>query len=555
MKIIELKIKTPQGECIRKLSFEENGASFIYADIQEPKNDGATINSLGKTLLLKFIDYIFGAKEDSKIIKKEIHNYKLEAIVLIDNKRSNITRILGNSNEIYIDGTKYKLDDYKKYFGIKRNLYSKQLILEKKSMEISYNKYPNKNDVISCLELLGLLDLLKETDDIYELQDRITNLKKSKKELISFYDNIDIKHIDKEVYFINKNVISMTKELGKIEKKIKNIEISNIQKNIVKEYADKSKKLKKIKWIYEKNRLECERLIEFIENSNKIDVSSKHLLTIFKKAQQEVPEMVQKSIQEVEIFHKKVYEERKEFLSQRKDEIQLEMILLKNNSELLSAEINKIGKIISMNQVYQESIELYKKYNTDLQELIYKQGKLSQISQLQNCIEIETEKLGTSFDKANKTRVKYDDLVQKYRDFIFDITKKLYDKVVNSYFDIKVRKNHLKTRPVVFEFTLSGDTGEGVSEVKKNLMDYLIFRYNTYSEIMIQDSSCYNGSDPRQVVGLLTQLKKIAEESNKQVIVAINKYQLYGYENAISMVAENSVITLAEKDTLLKIQF
>ncbi len=30
-----------------------------------------------------------------------------------------------------------------------------------------------------------------------------------------------------------------------------------------------------------------------------------------------------------------------------------------------------------MNEVYQESIELYEKYNTDLQDLKYKQGKLS----------------------------------------------------------------------------------------------------------------------------------------------------------------------------------
>ena len=68
MKILNLKILNPLDEVIRNIDFEENGISFIYGDIQEPTNKKATINSLGKTLLLKFLDYILGAKEDVKSI-------------------------------------------------------------------------------------------------------------------------------------------------------------------------------------------------------------------------------------------------------------------------------------------------------------------------------------------------------------------------------------------------------------------------------------------------------------------------------------------------------
>jgi uncharacterized protein YydD (DUF2326 family) len=60
MKILELKIKNSSGEIIRDIEFSEIGISFIFGDILEPKNLGGTINSLGKTLLLKCIDYIFG---------------------------------------------------------------------------------------------------------------------------------------------------------------------------------------------------------------------------------------------------------------------------------------------------------------------------------------------------------------------------------------------------------------------------------------------------------------------------------------------------------------
>jgi len=555
MKILELKIKNALGEVKREISFDEVGVSFIYGDIQDPKNLGATINSLGKTLLLKCIDYIFGANKDSRIIKEAIHNYRLEALVLHNGKRFNIHRILGNSDEIYINNTPYSLTDYKNYFGIKRSLYSKQFILSKKSTEISYGTNPSKDDVISCLELLDLLDMLDAINNIYKSQDKISKLKDNKKEMVSFYGNFDIKQIDEEIYFIDKEVERVTAELKRISQKIKSIEISDIQRNIVEEYAEKSKQLKNLKIKYEQNRLECERLMQFIENSNKIDISSEHILVIFKKAQQEVPEMVQRSIQEVEEFHKKVYEERKEFLSHKIDVIQLEMNLLNDKMESLSTEIDKIGAVISTNEVYQESIELYGKYNTDLQDLKYRQGKLSQVKEIDNSIEEEDTNLSNSFNHANQIRKKYEELVQKYRDFIFGITKEIYDNDVNSYFDIKVRQKHLKNRPVFFEFTLKGDAGEGVSEVKKNLMDFLICRYSTCQEMMIQDSSCYNGIDPRQVVGMLTQLNKIAEESDKQIIIAINKYQLGDYENVIKMVEKNSVITLAEKNNLLGFEF
>lgn len=75
MKILKLVIKDPDEKILRDVDFKENGISFIYGDIKEPDNKTSTINSLGKTLLLKFIDYILGAKVDQKIVKKDVYSY------------------------------------------------------------------------------------------------------------------------------------------------------------------------------------------------------------------------------------------------------------------------------------------------------------------------------------------------------------------------------------------------------------------------------------------------------------------------------------------------
>ena len=69
---------------------------------------------------------------------------------------------------------------------------------------------------------------------------------------------------------------------------------------------------------------------------------------------------------------------------------------------------------------------------------------------------------------------------------------------------------------------------------------------------MIQDSSCYNGIDPRQIVGMLAQLNNISEISRKQIIVSINKYQLGNYDSVIKEVEEKSSIILSENHKLLE---
>ncbi|MBI0153770.1 DUF2326 domain-containing protein [Gilliamella sp. W8128] len=555
MKILKLKIKTPKDEIIKEIKFYQSGVSYIYGDIKYPEKLGATINSLGKTLLLKFIDYIFGANEDKKVIKEAINGYKLEAIVLHNFKEFKVTRILGNPDSIYINNENVTLTDYKKHFSIRRSLYNKQLILNKKSTEISYITHASKDDVISCLELLGLSDILDKIDNIYKSQDRIQELKKNKKELISFYGEVDVKQIDEQIYFIDKEVERLDIDLEKIAQNIKSIEISDIQKNIVDEYSLKSNQLKKLKTEYEIKKFECERLDQFIEDSNKVDISSKHLLAIFEKAKQEVPEMVKRNFHEVEEFHKSVYEERKEFLNQKKDKILLEMGLLNNDIEQLSNEIDSIGAIISKNEIYQESIGLYEKYSKELQELKYKQGKLSQVKSIDNEIFNENANLSNFFNEAIQLRKNHENLIITYRNFIFDIVKTIYTNDVTSYFDIRIRPKNLKNRPVIFEFTLKGDAGEGVGEVKKNLMDYLICMYSNYLEILIQDSSCYNGIDPRQVTGMLNVLHEIGTSTDKQIIVAINKYQLGNYKSFIEMVEKNSSVILSEQNKLLGVDF
>lgn len=555
MKIKNIKIKSPQKDIIRDIDFSLEGISFIYGDIKSPLNPKATINSLGKTLLIKCIDYLYGANEDLNIIKEDIHGYIVDATLIHKGNAYNVVRVLGTTEGMLIDNKPYTLTEYKCFFSISRDKVSRQLLVNKKNHVISRRTNPNKDDVLCYLYLLGLTDITEKIESIYDAQNKIKSLKENKKELISFYGSFDAKQIDEEIYFIDKEIARLTKELEVITQKIRRIEVSNLQENVVEEYSTKSELMKLKKAEYQKSKIEAQRLVDFIDSSNKIDVTSEHILAIYNKTKLEVPEYVKKEIQEVEAFHKIVYNERKGFLTVKLETIEKAKDKLGKEVRELSSQIDRLGQVISVNEVYQESIELYGKFNNDLQELKYREGKLSQVKEIDENIENQDSILATNFELSATILKKYDDLISKYRDFVYSITKSIYDEEVNSYFDIVIRKKNQRTRPASIDISLKGDTGEGVNEVKKNLIDYLLFEYNTSLDYLIQDSSCYNGIDPRQVSSMIKEVARIADETNKQAIVAVNKYQIGEYSDVVSYVEENSSISLSEENKLFKFNF
>ena len=66
MKILEVKIYSPDSELLRKVEFKDIGLSIIYGDVEKPNNDNETSNSIGKTVLLKILNTI----TDKNSVKK-----------------------------------------------------------------------------------------------------------------------------------------------------------------------------------------------------------------------------------------------------------------------------------------------------------------------------------------------------------------------------------------------------------------------------------------------------------------------------------------------------
>ena len=216
---------------------------LIFIDVykRQPDDKSKTSNSLGKSLLLKFIDYILGANNDDKIVPKVLNGYKLIALVEFKNIEYEVIRILGDTKRILINEEAYELTEYKKFFKIDRTLFRNQIILTtRKNLINSYSTNPNKEEMISFLKLIGINPvIIEDTDKIYSIQDEIKNLKNSKKEFLVILDELEEKKIKEQVFYLEKEIKKLEDSLKEIDNKIKNIQITDIKKDIIEEYTRK----------------------------------------------------------------------------------------------------------------------------------------------------------------------------------------------------------------------------------------------------------------------------------------------------------------------------
>ncbi|MDR4325859.1 DUF2326 domain-containing protein [Bacillus pseudomycoides] len=555
MKILNLIISNPNGEKVREIQFEKKGISVIYGKVNKPEDEKETSNSIGKTLLLKFIDYIFGANENAEMVKPKIHKWYLDAVVEYEGTKFNIKRILGKS-ELIVDGEKYELSEYKERFKIDRKLYNKQVFLTQKSHLISSRSDASLDDYTSLFYLLDLQNLSNELIEYYEIQNKIKELTILEKRVIQFFDGIELSQIEEQIFLIKKAIKEKENELKLLDERITNIQISKEKSEIMDEYADKNYELKLLQVNYQKLNLEYRRLSQSLDDFNKIDISSRDIKKLYERAKFEIPELIKKRLEEVEEFQKNVYSDRKNLTEEKLKKVANSLSTKKKDINDLENEIEKLANIISQNEIYQESMAIYKEKSMELQNLMYKRGELSKIDGIIKERKDEEDKLATKYSDVKNVYTTYKEKVDKYKNFIYEMVHSIYTDKVEAYFSIQLKNRHKRNRPFAVELNLTGDTGEGVGEVRKLLIDLLILRYNKYLNVLIHDSACFSGIDNRQVSNLIKLGHKIAEETDKQYIISINDYQLNKKdEELMKLINDYTKLELDENDKLLKFGF
>ena len=549
MKILKIEIRNNLGKQVRVLKFKSKGVSYIYGNIDKPESNSQTINSLGKIYALKFINYIFGAKNEKIKTPSAICGYIINAEVDKDGEIFNVEIVIEEKElKRRINGKEYSVNEYKDFFNIDRAIYTTQIMLQQRAHEISKNSTnPSLID-----------NILDDIEQIYEIQDKIKEMVTVKKRLSQEYQNnyeLKNKNIEMEVYFVDKEIRDLNNAIEEQEQLINNIQLTEMEGELQEKYKEIQKSIKIKRDEIFRSEIEKDRLNNLIEISNKKDIDNKEIEILFKRAKFEIPELIKRRMQDVERFNQLVYEDRKQQFKEHIEGLKKNIQDIQKIIDVLQKECIDIEKIFANNDIYKKATAIISKKQKERDELIYKEGTLSSIKAILKETEEKEKELKIRFEDCMIKLKEDNEKIKKYRDFLYQITETLYKEIeIKSFFDLKINVAHKTKRPITIAISLTRDGGEGINEVKKNLIDLLVFRFNSELDFLIHDSACYNGIDPRQVVGLLKEIEKISNEIDKQAIISINKYQIDD-EEFEKHIVENSVVVLNENETLLKIHF
>lgn len=554
MKILNMKIYNPVGEEIRNIDFKTSGASIIYGKIAQPSKKKKTTNSIGKTLLLKFIGYIFGKKEKKKDYSDKIKGWHLKAKVLHKSNEYIIERTLGDTSSITIDGQSYSYNNYIKFFDIDQKQNSRQILLYRRQNIISdVNVKPTKDETMTVLTLLKLNNVIELFMDMRNIQEKVKAISDYSKK---FKDTLN--DLKEKEFLLEQEKYKKEKELLELSNRIKSLKIAEDSVGLVELHSEKKYQLKNLKIQQEELKNKIYRMNELIDEMKNTDLSANDVLKIYNMAKVNIPEMVQRTINEVQKFYDDMFSDKIEQYSLDIDKYSKQVSVIQEKIDELTPIVDDLATKIADNDLFKEAMNLYQLKNEELSQIEsdYNQivGSVSNLSEKKNLQNDINQKYITLEDQMKQ----YDSKISEYRKYIFDLVNEIYGDDNTAYFDINVSSStkRVESSPIVFDMNLTGEFGEGVKAVKNVLMDLLLFFYNSRIEFLIQDSACFEGIDKRQLSTLINIIHRTAVDIDKQYIFSINEYHIDKSDEELQqLIEERTVLPLSEDDTLLKFRF
>ena len=549
MKILNIEIYSPSHELLREVKFNEKGLSVIYGDVEKPKSENETSNSIGKTVLLKMINLVFGAKNSGNDTIKGLNDYIVKATVKLDNAIHNVELTIGDSKNYYIDHEKYTYTKYKEALNIKRDLLSKQIMLEKRKNLISnLSTKANKEDISTVLKLLYLDNINLVFRKIKKLQDNI--------DLIAKFNNSnkdDVKNVERELFDLEMKKKKVDFELESLSERIKKLKVSEEIKDISQQRVELDQNIKSKSELVKINSLRIENYSQLINDAKKSDITALDVTKIYENAKIEIPSLIKKKLEEVEKFYLSLSEDKINLYSRQISNLEKKNKQLMQELAVESAELDRLSEIISINASVLEAIKIYDlkskekmDIDTSIAEINGKMAKINDSKNIKSEIDVELIKLEEEFNETKE-------LIGNYKEFIYKIVRKIYGDNRQPYLNISPTDSNrkYKTMPVTIELNYDGDSGEGLTSSKYLIFDYLIMNYNNEINVLIEDSSCFEAIDRRQIKNIINEGIDISNKKDKQYIISLNKYLLDDSE----FIKDYIVVSLNENDTLLNIKF
>lgn len=559
----------------RTVEFNTTGLSFVVAKQKNPdlSEQGKTYNGVGKSLLVRIINFCLGASaEDYKVFCEKLPEWEFFVDFEIDNKKYTAKRATNNPKKIVLNNEVISVKKFNEKmkslcFDIPEDisfLTFRSLIpffiRPKKESYVAYNKPgKTKTDYQALLYnafLLGLDAVLAQKK--YEIrieQNRVKNLEK----------NFKNDSLLRDFFTGNKDVILTLVDL---EERIKRLDDNLSNFKVAEDYNDVQLEADRI----EKELLSLNNHVIMLQNNieninksleNSPDINKDNIKAIYRESKINFPENMTKTLDELEVFYEKLISNRKRRLLEQQNKLKLEQKNKKESVGKLQKEFDKFLKYLGEHQ----ALDLFVSISNKNAELKAERDRLQKYQELQSEYKIKERQFEKDFIELTEVTEQYLTEIEPetivLRDYFRRLAKIFYpDSVAGLTIECHDGENQLQFN---IDAKIESDASDGINNVKIFCYDLtILFKgHNHNIDFIFHDSRLFDGIDERQKADLFKTVYEKFTQVNKQYIATVNQNQLDEIKKHMTdnefekIIAHNTVLTLTDEsdyDKLLGIK-
>ncbi|PGD60760.1 hypothetical protein COE84_26655 [Bacillus wiedmannii] len=533
-----------------------------------------TGNNVGKTTVLKLIDFCLGA--DPKIIyiddenKKEIEtvkNYLVDSQVLVtlilkqdlDIETSNeilIERNFQNRTKkvMKINGENLTKNNGKDF----ENELDRLIIGERQTNKptfreiIAHSIRYNDDRINKTLKVLSVYTSLAQYETLYlylfgiSIEDRSKILKKISTEK-EFKKRIE-KNQSKNELELSLALINDT--ISRLERKKNTLNINhNYEKDLI-NLNNTKYQISNISSQITELSLRKEIIIEAEEElkANKSDIDLQQLKRIYNQASENMLE-IQKTFEELVNYHNKMLVEKIRFITQDIPGIESEIATLNSSLKSLLSKEKELATKIAKSDTFKDLENIITELNENYRRKGEIDNSISQIDDVDNKVAILEEELHEIdqgvFSEKFKERIK--EQLVKFNKIFSKVSDDLYGEKYGISFDIKVDKKTGKSIYIFDSFNANSSSGKKQGEILCFDLAYILFADNEDIPVLH-----FILNDKKELMhgNQLIKVKDFIKDKNVQLIFSILEDKLPTELNN----EKNIIIRLSQKEKLFKIE-
>jgi uncharacterized protein YydD (DUF2326 family) len=561
-------------ESFREVKFKPTGLNFIVAKQKNPgeADNEKTYNGVGKSLLVRIINFCLGADKDNYTsFCEKLEGWEFYLDFIIGTQNFTVKRSTNEPQKILLNGEEWTI---KKYTNILQELC---FSIPNDIKYISFRSLlpffirPSKESYADCMHtadthtdyqkllsnafLIGLdTKLAGKKHDLKVEQERIKELEK----------NFKKDSLLRDFFIGNKDVsLELTEIDSRIEKMENDLSRFQVAENYygIKQEADaintKLFSLDNEIFIIENNIRNIEEILHIKPTST---ISTADIEKIYKEAKVFFPESVKKTLHDIEIFYDNLKTSRVRRLSEQKNGFAT--VLKSKNSERIALQQNFDKKMKFLGE--HRALDAFLALSQECSELKEKRNNLSKYQGLQSEYKSKEHQIKKEFlellEITDKHLLEIEESVISLKEYFRDLAKSFYPKstagiTINS----RSGENQLAFD---IEPRIELDASDGIGNVKIFCYDLsILFKGKNHKiNFIFHDSRLFDSIDERQKAVMFRTIKENFLNSNKQYIAAINQNQLNeikanmsseDYDNIFQ--DDNIVLTLTDDNDIEKL--